>query len=152
MRAMRIAVLGGGVVGVTAAYYLARDGHEVSVIDRNALAASETSYGNAGLVAPGDSYTWASPGALKMFVTSLFRSDLGIKVRPNLHPHFLSWTWQFLFQCTPGRAYVNTRRKLRIAMYSKQCINELAAETGITYDSGQSGILYFYRSQQTLDQ
>ena len=131
MRPMRIAVLGGGVVGVAAAYYLARDGHEVTVIDRNALPASETSYGNAGLVSPGDSYAWASPGALKMFVTSLFRSDLGIKVRPSLDPHFLSWTWQFLFQCTPGRAHVNTLRKLRIAMYSKQCINALAQHTGV---------------------
>lgn len=152
MPAMRIAVLGGGVVGVAAAYYLARDGHEVSVIDRNALPASETSYGNAGLVSPGDSYAWASPGALKMFVTSLFRSDLGIKVRPSLDPHFLSWTWRFLLQCTPGRAHINTLRKLRIAMYSKHCINELAAATGIAYDAGRAGILYFYRSQQTLDQ
>src|SRR4030095_6336851 len=146
------AVLGGGVVGVAAAYYLARDGHEGSVIDRNAPPARETSHGNAGLVSPGDSYAWASPGALKMFVTSLFRSDLGIKVRPSLDPHFLSWTWQFLFQCTPGHAHTNTLRKLRIAMYSKQCINELAAETGIAYDAGRLGIVYFYRSQQTLDQ
>lgn len=148
---MRIVVLGGGVVGVAAAYYLSQDSHEVTLIDRNALPASETSYGNAGLVSPGDSYAWASPAALKIFAKSLVRSDLGIKVRPSLDPHFLAWTWQFLFQCTPARAHINTLRKLRIAMYSKHCINELAARTGIKYDSAQRGILYFYRSQQSLD-
>jgi D-amino-acid dehydrogenase len=148
---MRVAVLGGGVVGVAAAYYLSQDGHEVTLIDRNALPASETSYGNAGLVSPGDSYAWASPAALKMFVKSLVRSDLGIKVRPSLDPHFLSWTLQFLLQCTPGRAHINTLRKLRIAMYSKDCINALAQHTGVQYDSGHRGILYFYRSQESLD-
>ena len=148
---MRVAVLGGGVVGVAAAYYLSQDGHEVTLIDRNALPASETSYGNAGLVSPGDSYAWASPAALKMFVKSLVRSDLGIKVRPSLDPHFLAWTWQFLLQCTPGRAHINTLRKLRIAMYSKHCINALAQRTGVQYDSGHRGILYFYRSQESLD-
>ena len=148
---MRVAVLGGGVVGVAAAYYLSQDGHEVTLIDRHALPASETSYGNAGLVSPGDSYAWASPGALKMFVKSLYRSDLGIKVRPSLDPYFLLWTWQFLFQCTPGRAHINTLRKLRIAMYSKHCINALAQRTGVRYDSGHRGILYFYRSQASLD-
>ncbi len=149
---MKIAVLGAGVVGVAAAYFLAQDGHEVTVIDRNPLPASETSYGNAGLVSPGDSYAWASPGALKMFVKSLFRSDLGIKVRPSLDPHFLTWTLQFLGQCTPARARINTLRKLRLAIYSKQCINALAARTGISYEQQQRGILYFFRSQQSLDQ
>lgn len=88
---MRVIVLGAGVVGVTSAYYLALDGHEVTVLDRNNAAASETSYGNAGLVSPGDSYAWASPAALEMFVKSLYRRDLGIKVRLQLDRHFLSW-------------------------------------------------------------
>ena len=99
----------------------------------------------------GDSYAWASPAALKMFVKSLVRSDLGIKVRPSLDPHFLSWTLQFLLQCTPTRAHINTLRKLRIAMYSKHCMNALAQRTGVQYDLGHRGILYFYRSQESLD-
>ena len=76
---------------MTSAYYLALDGHEVTVLDRNNAAASETSYGNAGLVSPGDLYAWASPAALEMFVKSLYRRDLGIKVRLQLDRHFLSW-------------------------------------------------------------
>ena len=148
---MKVVVLGAGVVGVAAAYYLGQDGHEVTVIERNRQPASETSYGNAGLVSPGDSYAWASPASLAVFLKSLFRSDLGIKVRPSLDPHFLLWTLAFLRQCTPGRAHINTLRKLRIALYSRQCINELQGRTGVAYDQRQRGILYFYRSQQSLD-
>lgn len=148
---MRVLVLGGGVVGIAAAYYLGRDGHEVEVVERNAEAASETSFGNAGLVSPGDSYAWASPSALAVFIKSLYRPDLGIKVRFNLDPHFIAWVWRFLFECTHARARINTLRKLRLAFYSRTCINEIAAQTNIAYDAGGKGILYFFRSQESLD-
>jgi D-amino-acid dehydrogenase len=150
-RAVNVIVLGGGVVGIATAYYLAEDGHDVTVIDRQQEAASETSLGNAGLVSPGDSYAWASPEALRMFVKSLYRRDLGISVRPSLDPHFLAWTGKFLLQCTHARARVNTLRKLRIALYARDCINALEARTGIDYHSAKHGILYFYRSQASLD-
>lgn len=148
---MKVVVLGGGVIGVTTAYYLAEDGHEVTVIDRGQEAASETSYGNAGLVSPGDSYAWASPEALKLFLRSLYRRDLGIKINPSLDPHFLAWTVKFLLECLPGRTRVNTLRKLRLALYSRDCLNEIAARTGIDYDAKHRGILYFYRSQGSLE-
>ena len=148
---MKVLVLGGGVVGVAAAYYLGRDGHEVEIVERNDKAASETSYGNAGLVSPGDSYAWASPSALAVFIRSLYRRDLGIKVRFNLDPHFIAWSWKFLFECTHARARINTLRKLRLAFYSKTCINEIADATKVAYDAGGKGILYFYRSQESLD-
>jgi D-amino-acid dehydrogenase len=148
---MKIIVLGGGVIGIATAYYLAEDGHDVTVIDRQAEAASESSFGNAGLVSPGDSYAWASPEALGMFVKSLYRRDLGISVSPSLDPAFLAWTGKFLLQCTRARARVNTLRKLRIALYSRDCINALEARTGIDYESRKDGILYFYRTQASLD-
>ncbi len=148
---MKVVVLGAGVVGVAAAYYLAEDGHEVTVIDRNEQAASETSYGNAGLVTPGDSYAWASPAALKMFVRSLYRRDLGIKVTPRLDPRLWSWSWKFLFECTNERARINTLRKLRLTMYARQCLNALIDRTGIEFDRGDRGVVYFFRSQESLD-
>jgi len=148
---MKVIVLGAGVVGVTTAYYLARDGHEVTVIDSQPDAALETSYANAGLVSPGDSYAWASPGALSMFIKSFFRSDLGIKVKPQLDPDLISWCVRFLTQCTAERARINTGRKFRIARYARQCINELIGVTGIDYDAGSAGIIYFYRDQKSLD-
>ena len=147
---MRVIVLGAGVVGVTSAYYLALDGHEVTVLDRNNAAASETSYGNAGLVSPGDLYAWASPAALEMFVKSLYRRDLGIKVRLQLDRHFLSWAMRFLFQCTHERARINTLRKLRLALYSRKCFDGLVTATGIDFGGRRNGILYFYRSTESL--
>ncbi|WP_026060549.1 D-amino acid dehydrogenase [Pseudaminobacter salicylatoxidans] len=148
---MKILVLGAGVVGTAAAYYLARDGHEVTVVERHPAPAHGTSYSNAGLVSPGDAYSWASPGALAVFLKSLYRRDLGIRVRPSLDPAFLSWTWRFLFQCTEARAHANTDVKLRLALYSRQCINEISAETGIDFDERRRGIVYFYRDQKSLD-
>jgi agmatinase len=149
-QAMKVCVLGGGVIGIATAYYLAEDGHEVTVVDRHGEAASETSYGNAGLVSPGDSYAWASPDALRMLVKSLYRRDLGISVKPSLDPAFLAWTWRFLLECRPSRP-INTLRKLRIALYSRHCINAIEAHTGIDYDARKNGIVYFHRTQASLD-
>jgi D-amino-acid dehydrogenase len=148
---MKILVLGAGVVGTAAAYYLARDGHEVTVVERHPAAARGTSYSNAGLVSPGDATAWASPAALKTFIRSLYTSDLGIKVRLRLDPYFYAWSLRFLRQCTTARLRANSEVKLRLALYSRQCINEISDEAGIGYDDRRKGILYFFRSQKSLD-
>jgi D-amino-acid dehydrogenase len=148
---MKILVLGAGVVGTAAAYYLAKDGHEVTVIERHATAARGTSYSNAGLVSPGDATAWASPAALKTFVRGIFNHDLGIRVRLRPDPYLLSWSLRFLRQCTAARMRANTDVKLRMALYSRECIDALVAETGIAYDQRSKGIVYFFRSQQSLD-
>jgi D-amino-acid dehydrogenase len=148
---MKIAVLGAGVVGTAAAYYLARDGHEVTVIERHSGAAMGTSQSNAGLVSPGDATAWASPLALKTFIKSLYTPGLGIKVRPSLDPMFIKWCLRFLFQCTTARSNANTEVKLRLALYARECINAISSETGIAYDERRRGIVYFFRSQATLD-
>ncbi len=148
---MNILVLGAGVVGTAAACYLAKDGHEVTVIERHETAARGTSYSNAGLVSPGDATAWASPAALKTFVRGIFNHDLGIRVRLGPDPYLLAWSLRFLRQCTMARMRANTDVKLRMALYSRECINALSAETGIAYDQRDKGILYFFRSQQSLD-
>jgi D-amino-acid dehydrogenase len=148
---VKVCVLGAGVVGVATAYYLAEDGHEVTVVDRQGQAADEASYGNAGLVSPGDSHAWASPDALRMLVKSLTRRDLGVSVKPSLDPAFLAWMWAFLLQCRPSRVRVNTLRKLRIALYSRQCINDIEARTGLDYHARKNGVVYFHRTQAGLD-
>ena len=93
---LKIVVLGAGVVGTAAAYYLARDGHEVTVVERHETAARGTSYSNAGLVSPGDATAWASPAALKTFLRALYNHDLGIKVRLRFDPYFFAWSLRFL--------------------------------------------------------
>lgn len=149
---MKVLVLGAGVVGTAAAYYLARDGHEVTVVERHPAPARGTSYSNAGLVSPGDATAWASPAALKTFIRSLYTPNLGIKVRLRLDPYFYAWSLRFLFQCTTARLRANSEVKLRLALYSRLCINEISAETGLAYDERRRGILYFFRSQQSLDE
>ncbi len=148
---MKILVLGAGVVGTAAAYYLAGDGHEVTVIERHKQAARGTSYSNAGLVSPGDATAWASPAALRTFVRGIFNHDLGIRVRLRPDPYLLAWSLRFLRQCTSERMRANTDVKLRMALYSRECINALTADTGINYDGRSKGILYFFRTQQSLD-
>jgi D-amino-acid dehydrogenase len=148
---MKITVLGAGVVGTAAAAYLAKDGHEVTVIERHETAARGTSYCNAGLVSPGDATAWASPAALKTFVRGIFNHDLGIRVRLRADPFFYLWSLRFLRECTTARLRANTLPKLRLALYSRDCINALSAESGIDYDERRKGILYFFRSQQSFE-
>ena len=116
---MKILVLGAGVVGTAAAYWLARDGHEVTVVERHPGPAQGTSYSNAGLVSPGDATAWASPAALKTFIKALYTPDLGIRVKLRLDPYFYVWTLRFLLQCTTARMRANTLVKLRLALHSR---------------------------------
>ena len=108
---MKILVLGSGVAGVTAAWRLLRNGHEVSVVDRQPAPARETSYANAGLVAPGHSFAWASPKVPKILLKSLWRSDQAFRFRLTPDPRMWAWSLKFLRQCTAERARINTLRK-----------------------------------------
>jgi D-amino-acid dehydrogenase len=112
---------------------------------------SETSFGNAGLVSAGDAHAWASPDALRMLVKSLTRRDLGISVKPSLDPAFLAWIWRVPARVPAVAGAVNTLRKLRMALYSRRCINEIEARTGIDYHARKNGIVYFHRTQEALD-
>jgi D-amino-acid dehydrogenase len=148
---MRALVLGAGIVGITTAYELNRDGHEVTVIDREAEPASFTSYANAGLFAPAHAYAWSSPAAPKILLRSLWRNDQALRFRPTLDPQFWRWMWRFWNQCTAERAAINTRRKARLCLYSLDVFHETLKRAPVPYDGRQGGLLYFYRSQSAFD-
>ena len=131
---MHIAVLGAGVVGVATAWELIRDGHRVTVIDREDEAASFTSAANAGLVAPGHAYAWGSSRAPAMMLRSLWRNDQAIRYRPRLDMDQWRWVMAFLGQCNDQRASINTRRKVRLCIYSQSQLERVRNETGLEYD------------------
>jgi len=148
---MRIVVLGGGVVGVTTAYQLQRDGHEVVVIERNPEVASGASFGNAGMIAPGHSFVWSSPRAPVILAKSLILRDQALRFRLSADPRLYAWTWGFLKECTAAKARRNTLLKHRLAAYSQTVLDRVVAEEGIDYDRNTRGILYMHRSQKALD-
>ncbi|MBI3707180.1 MAG: D-amino acid dehydrogenase [Proteobacteria bacterium] len=147
---MKIMVMGAGLVGVASAYYLNKDGHEVTVVDRQPTAANETSFANAGLVAPSHAYTWSSPRAPKILLKSLFRDDQSLRLRLNADPHMWAWCLQFLRNCTAERTRINTGRKLKLCLYSQALLKEVTAETGVAYDRNDRGLLYFYRDRESF--
>src|SRR5271154_3422068 len=148
---MRVIVLGGGVVGVTAAYQLQRDGHEVVVVERNREVAAGASFGNAGMIAPGHSFVWSSPRAPIILAKSLVLRDQALRFRLSADPRLYAWTLGFLRECTAAQARRNTLLKHRLAAYSQTVLNSVVAEEAIDYDRNTRGILYLHRSQRALD-
>ncbi|RRU72055.1 D-amino acid dehydrogenase [Stutzerimonas xanthomarina] len=148
---MRVLVLGSGVVGTASAYYLARAGFEVVVVDRQPAVAMETSFANAGQVSPGYASPWAAPGVpLKAMKWLLQRhAPLAIKLTGDVDQYL--WMAQMLRNCTAARYAVNKERMVRLSEYSRDCLDELRAETGITYEGRQLGTTQLFRTQAQLD-
>ena len=118
---MKTLVLGGGVVGVTTAYFLARAGHEVTLVEQQDALGLEATGGNAGIIAPGHSFAWASPRAPAMLWQSLRGAETAIRVRLTADPQLYAWGLRFLRECTSARARRNTLVKLRLCQYSRVC-------------------------------
>lgn len=148
---MKVLILGAGVIGVTSAYYLARAGHEVTVVDRQPTAALETSFANAGEVSPGYSSPWAGPGVPLKAVKWLLMKHGPLVVRPKLDPAMWIWLLKMLRNCTAARYAVNKSRMIPIAEYSRDCLRELRNELGIHYDERAKGTLQLFRYQTQLD-
>ncbi len=148
---MKVIVLGSGVIGVTTAYYLARAGHEVTVVDRQAEPAQETSFANAGEVSPGYSSPWAGPGVPVKAIKWLLMRHGPLVIWPKLDPVMWWWMLKMLRNCTAERYAINKSRMIPIAEYSRDCLRALRAETGIKYDERSQGTLQLFRKQKQLD-
>ncbi len=147
---MKALVLGAGIVGITTAYELNRDGFDVTVIDREAEPASFTSYSNAGLFAPAHAYAWSSPAAPGILLRSLWRGDQALRIKLNTDKYFWRWMWRFWNECTAERAARNTIRKVKLCNYSQAVFHDTLARSGIEYDGRKGGLLYLYRSEAAL--
>jgi len=148
---MKIAILGSGVIGVSTAYYLAKAGHEVTVIDRQPGPALETSFANAGEVSPGYSSPWAAPGLPIKALKWLFMPHRPLVIRPSLDPAMIAWGIRLLTNCTTQRYEKNKSRMLRLAQYSRDCLQALRADTGIRYDQRMQGTLQVFRTPKQVE-
>jgi D-amino-acid dehydrogenase len=148
---MKVIVLGSGIIGTSSAWFLKKQGHEVTVIDRQPGAAQETSFANGGQISVSHAEPWANPSAPMKVLKWLGKEDAPLLFRPRAE--LLQWLWglQFLRECTPARTADNIRQIVAISEYSRQTLRALRAETGISYDCLTKGILHFYTDQKEFD-
>jgi len=148
---MRLLVVGGGVIGVTTAYYLARAGFDVCVIDREDGPALECSFANAGQISPGYASPWAAPGIPIKALRWLFMRHSPLFIKPFESWAQVRWGLQMLRNCTAARYETNKSRMVRLAEYSRNCLKALRESTGIAYEGRQQGTLQVFRTQKQID-
>src|SRR6476661_430198 len=149
---MKVVVLGAGLLGVTSAYFLRQHGHDVTVIDRQATPAAETSFANGCQISVSHAEPWANPSAPMKVLKWLGKEDAPLLYR--FRPEWLQWRWglHFLRECTPARTADNIRQIVAICEYSRQTLQSVRAETGVDYDHLTKGILHFYTEQKEFDE
>ena len=148
---MRVVVMGAGVIGVTTAYYLAKGGAEVTVLDRQAGPGLETSYANAGELSYGMTSPWAAPGVPVKALKWLFMKRRPLFIWPLISPTMWMWGLQMLRNCNEESYRVNKSRMVRISNYSRDVMPDLIAETGIDYDGREQGTLQLFRTAKQLE-
>lgn len=148
---MRIAILGAGLAGITTAWCLANDGHEVSVLERSTRIADEASGANGGIVSASRAFPWPSPQMLKTFLKALVRNDQAVRVfLARWDPEFWAWGLRFLACCSAQRYAELLERKVRYVRYSQEQLGRIAAESGVSFNRRQGGVMYLYRTPEAL--
>jgi len=141
---LKVLILGAGVVGVSSAWYLAKAGHEVTVIDRQPAAGLETSFANGGQISVSHAEPWSNPHAPLRALSWMGREDAPLLFRLRWDPALFDWSWRFLRECTPQRTRNNIRDIVALALYSRNQLKALRAETAIEYEHLERGILHVY--------
>ena len=148
---MRIIVLGSGLLGVSSAYYLSQQGHDVTVVDRQSTPAAETSFANGGQISVSHAEPWANPGAPFKVLKWLGKEDAPLLFRIRADMRQWLWGLQFLRECTPAKTRHNIRQIVQLGTYSRDTLQQLRRDIGIEYDHRAQGILHFYTSQKEFD-
>ncbi len=148
---MKVVVLGAGLLGVTSAYFLRQQGHDVTVVDRQATPAAETSFANGGQISVSHAEPWANPSAPLKVLKWLGKEDAPLLFRVRADMRQWLWGLQFLRECTPARTRHNIGQIVRLGTYSRDTLQALRREIGIAYDERTQGILHFYTSAEEFD-
>jgi D-amino-acid dehydrogenase len=147
---MRVAVIGAGIVGVTSAYELAADGHEVTVFERRGSVAAESSFANAGVIAPGYVTPWAAPGMPLHVLSHLLRRHAPVRLNASLGPGTLGWMWRWWRACSAPTHRSNRARLQRLASYSRQHLHHLTKQLRLDYERAD-GYLVLLRQARDAD-
>jgi D-amino-acid dehydrogenase len=148
---MKIIVLGSGLLGVTTAYELGKRGAEVIVLDRQPVSGAECSYSNGAQLSYTHSEPWASPSTLPKAIKWMFRDDAPLVLRPRADWQMIRWTMKFLRNCTNARAQANCINILRLGLYSREKMAEIARDTGIQFDYTTTGIVHIFEKEKDYD-
>jgi D-amino-acid dehydrogenase len=148
---MQVLILGSGLLGVSSAYYLSQLGHQVTVVDRQANPAAETSFANGGQISVSHAEPWANPSAPLKVLQWLGKEDAPLLFRIRADMRQWLWGLQFMRECTPARTRHNIEQIVRLGTYSRAMLQELRGSTGLHYDQRTQGILHFYTSQKEFD-
>ncbi|HWH81843.1 MAG TPA: FAD-dependent oxidoreductase [Burkholderiaceae bacterium] len=146
---MKVAVIGAGIVGVTTAYELASDGHDVTVLERHGTVAAECSFANAGLVAPGYVTPWAAPGMPRKVLGHLLSRHAPVRVHPTLDPRTLAWMWRWWRACDSPEYHANRLRMQRLATFSRERLRRLTRDLKLGHER-RDGYLVLLRSEKDL--
>ncbi len=148
---MRVIIIGAGLAGTATAWYLRQAGATVTVIERGAAAAMETSFANAGMLTPSMADPWNAPGTWRNLLRWIGREDAPMLLRPGALPGLLGWGLQFLRHSRPGPFHRNTLKNVRLALYSLKELQRLREAAAIEYDAAAAGTLRACRDQASLD-
>jgi D-amino-acid dehydrogenase len=150
--AMKVIVLGSGIIGTTSAWFLHKEGHDVTVLERQPAAAQETSFANGCQISVSHAEPWANPSAPMKVLKWLGQEDAPLLYR--FRPEWLQWKWglNFLRECTPARTARNIREIVAISEYSRRTLQAVRAETGVEYDHLTRGILHFYTNKKEFEE
>ncbi|OCH56538.1 hypothetical protein A6D97_00005 [Vibrio sp. ZF57] len=142
---MDVIVIGSGVIGLTSAWYLAKEGHSVTVIERQGSSGKETSFANAGQISYGYSSPWAAPGIPLKAMRWLTQEHAPLKVKPSLSPELVSWVTKMLANCSEEKYVQNKSRMLRVANFSRDCLTNLRETESLSYEGRQKGTFVVVR-------
>jgi len=148
---MRVLILGSGIIGTTSAYYLAKQGHDVTVIDRQNSVALETSHGNAGQLSYSFSSPWAAPGLPLSLIKWMFSKYPPLVVNPNLNSETVKFLYQMLKNCNSKSYEINKSRMVRVSNFSKKCLLELEKDEDIFYEQRKQGSLLLFKSAKQIE-
>jgi D-amino-acid dehydrogenase len=147
---MRVIVLGAGLIGTATAYYLAKFGHEVVVVDRQAKAGLETSFANGALLTPSTSDSWAAPGTPQKILKWLGQEDAPMLLRLGALPGMIGWGLKFLANCKPERWQANTEAVLKLALFSMATLEALQTEERLVFDRNKPGLIKLFRDPLSM--